>query len=301
MKACVIRVEGMAEERIAVLRRLTEVRVDPLVEEVREIVVGEEDLLHSEYTDNVIASLDGVRVLFVAVPGAYATHIAKSALRQGMHTFLGRSAAPSIAECQSIAALSEEAGVEAGISRIMRFHPFLSALPENWRANALTVRHERQRWDLKQFRQMMEDAVDLCCNLAGTGDVRKIEAQQIQNQQKLPGSLMIGFRFQNGTYAQIQLRHGVLESRYEVYAGGSSMEFEMNLLNNTLHVRNTSAGENDKGKFAFESQSLPNCDLIEQETITFLDSIASQKSVPVSIMEGLQTLQLIEGIRRALR
>ena len=112
---------------------------------------------------------------------------------------------------------------------------------------------------------------------------------------------MIGFRFQNGTYAQIQLRHGAMESHYEVYAGGSSMEFEMNLLNNTLHTRNTSARENDTGRFAFESRTLPHCDLIEKETITFLESIASQKTVSVSIMDGLQTLQLIEGIRKALR
>ncbi len=299
MRVCVIRVRGMAEERIAVLRRLEKER--SLIHETTEYLVDEEDLSDPGFLEQLSGLIKDAHVLFVAVPGAYATHLAVQALRMGVHTFLGRSAAPSIAECKMIAALGEEAGVEAGISRIMRFHPFLDALPTAWRANALTVRHDIQSWHQTTFQQMIEDAVDLCCSLAGMGDVRKIEAQQVQNSKKQPGSLMVGFRFQNGTYAQIQLRHGAVSSRHDVYAGGATLEFEVDLQENKLYTRNKGEEENDTHRFAFEGQALPNCNLIEQETIAFLNAIADQKPVPVSIMDGLQTLQLVEGIRKSLR
>ena len=93
---------------MAVLRQLEEER--SLIHETTEHLVDEEDLSDPGFLEQLSGLIKDAHVLFVAVPGAYATHLAVQALRMGVHTFLGRSAAPSIAECKMIAALGEEAG-----------------------------------------------------------------------------------------------------------------------------------------------------------------------------------------------
>ncbi len=294
----VIRVGRMAGERMEVLRRLEEERT---VDRVVEWLVREEDLIRPELHDITHQLTAELSVLFIAVPGIYAYHLATKSLRFGLDTFLGRSAVPSIADCKALAALAEEAGVELGISRITRFHSFLDAIPRDWRASSLAVLHESESQDQFAFQQMIEDAVDLCCNLAGMGEVRKIESQLVQRNRAQPGSLMLGFRFQNGTYAQIQLRQGIEQPRYSLYAGGGSFELDVDLNEHTLRVRSSSDYENDIPRIAFESKPLPKTNLIERETRAFLYNLANNQPVPVSIEDGLQTLQLVEKVREGLR
>ncbi len=286
MKVGVIRVDEMAVKRVAVLRGLVDAGE---LERVQEFVLAEDELVeHEALFDEVLAEFS---VVFIAVPGAYASHLTTRALRQGKHVFLGRAALPAMAECKVMVALGEEAGVEIGISRLMRFHPFLEQLPAGWRATALTVQQACLEHDAVLFQQMLEDAIDLCCNLAGTGEVRKIEAQLVQNGPAHPGSLMVGLRFQNGTYAQIQLRQGVARPRHVVYAGGGSFELEVDLI----------APENESARLAFESEPLPRINLIEAETTAFIRALTRRKPVPVSIFDGMQTLRLVEAIRKNLR
>ncbi len=300
MSCGVIRVDEMAVERVAVLRGLVDKGV---IEALQDVVVTEEELVNGGMQQ--LEMMTDAGVVFVAVPGKYAGQLTTHALRLGKHVFLGRAALPGISECKEMAALGEEAGVELGISRLMRFHPFLQRLPAGWRATALSVCEDSQDHDAVQFQQMLEDAIDICCNLAGTGEVRKVEAQLVKNGPAHPGSLMVGFRFQNGTYAQIQLRQGVARPRHIIYAGGGSFEIEVDLIGPAFFIRHQAGtenkAENESARLAFESESLPRINLVEKETTAFIRALTQRIPVPVSIFDGLQTLRLVEAIRKNLR
>ena len=298
MKVGVVRVDEMAEDRIAVLQRLSE-RGE--IASWEELVVTEDLLVQQEDQGSVRGVIESVDVVFIAVPGGYACQLATRALYLGRHVFLGRTALPTLGECKSLAALAEEAGAEIGISRPMRFHPLFQLLPDEMRATSLALHHASKTYDAVRFQQMLEDAIDMSCTLAGTCEVLKIESQQVQNSPVHPGSLMVGFRFQNGTYAQIQLRQGVPFYHHTIYAGGGSYELDADLISHVLHVRRLGENENDSSRLAFESHTLPCNDLIEKETTLFLSALAENKPAPVSIFDGLKTLRLVEGIRHNLR
>lgn len=286
----------MAVERLRVLRTLA--GESRYVSGVEEILVSGDALTEPAFFSELEGRVAGVQVLFIAVPSAYAFHLATLSLRLGMHTFLGRSAGPSIKECREIAALGEEAGVEVGISRIMRFHPFWRCKSDEWRVSTISVQHHVTV--TQGFQQMVEDAVDLCCSLGGTGEVRGVDAQLVQLERQNPNCLLVGLRFQNGVYAQIQLRQGALQERHVVYAGGS-FELELDLIQNLLMTRTSGKMENDKGQSAFESHPLQPENLIEQETRSFLAALTNNQPAPITVEDGLQTLRVVEQIRKNLR
>ncbi|MEM8486262.1 MAG: hypothetical protein AAF564_11985 [Bacteroidota bacterium] len=298
MRVGVIRVEQMAVERVAVLQKLAKAGE---LEEVRVLEVPEPALADGVVLDTLHEQLQDFHAVFVGVPGVYTPHLANAALKAGVHIFLGRSAVPSLSECTALAALAEEAGVEVGLSRIMRFHPFLEALPAAWRTAAITLHHSVTAVDATAFQQMLEDAVDLCCSLAGTGEVRKIEAQLVQRSRRFPVCLLVGIRFQNGTYAHVELKQGSRENAHSVYAGGGGFEIEADFEQQQIYRSRAASQENEALSNAFDKKNFRLQDLIATETIAFLASLRDRKPVPISIMDGLQTLRLVENIRKKLR
>ena len=298
MKVGVIRVAGMAVERVAALEALQQAGALDAVD-VRD--VSEASLADGTILVTLPDWLKDLQVVFAGIPGAYVPHLANAALRAGVHTFLGRAAVPSISECKALATVAEEAGVEVGVSRVMRFHPFREMLPATWRTTAITMRHCKTDQDPAGFQQMLEDAVDLCCSLAGTGEVRKIEAQLVQQNRRYPVCLLAGLRFQNGTYAQLELRQGAEQKVHTVYAGGGGFEFEADFNQQQIYLSRTAGEENEVESSAFDEKKFRLQDLIATETIAFLASLREKKPVPISIMDGLQTLRLVESIRKKLR
>lgn len=298
MRVGVIRVEHMAVERVAVLQKL--VKTGEL-DAVRVLDVPEPALADGTLLETLHEQLQNFQVVFICVPGTYTPHLANASLKAGRHTFLGRAAMPALSECKALAALAEEAGVEVGISSVMRYHPFLELLPEHWRASVITIRHTATEAGATGFQQIMEDAVDLCCNLAGTGEVRKIEAQLVQRSRRYPECLLVGMRFQNGTYAHIELRQRSRTRVHHVYAGGGGFEIEADLHAQQLYVSHAAEEENEAWSRAFDKKNFRLQDLIATETIAFLASLRDRKPVPISIMDGLQTLRLVENIRKKLR
>ncbi len=295
MKVGVLRVAGMAVERVTALKQ-----ADAL-DAVEVLDVSESALSDGTILGILPDWLKDLHAIFAGIPGAYVPHVVNVALRAGVHTFLGRAAVPSLSEYKALATLAEEAGVEVGVSRVMRFHPFREMLPAAWRTTAITMRHCKKGQDVTGFQQMLEDAVDLCCSLAGTGEVRKIEAQLVQRSRRYPVCLLAGLRFQNGTYAQLELKQGAQQNVHTVYAGGGGFEFEADFNQQQIHLSRAAGQENEVASSAFDEKKFSLQDLIATETIAFLASLRERKPVPISIMDGLQTLRLVESIRKKLR
>lgn len=257
--------------------------------------------LLEEMLSKVDILLAGVQVVFIGISPAFSFQVAQRALRRGIHVFLEWPAMPSLVECEELAHLAEEAGVEVGVSRPGRFHPLFDHLNEGLHASLMTIRHDMSGTDPILFKHGLDDAIDLCCCFTGTCDIRRVEAQILRGSSARPEVLLAGLRFQNGAYAQVQIRQWVPASTYVAFAAGPGFQIEANLQENTGYVRQSDSDENAAAGVAFETLQWSAFNPIQKETTAFLKALDRGLPAPVSLIDGYQTLRLVEAIRKNLR
>lgn len=260
-----------------------------------------ENGLLEEVLNEVDQLLTGTQVVFIGVSAAYSFQVAQRALREGVHVFVEWPAMPALPECEEMAQLAEEAGVEVGVSRTNRYHPMFERWQKEWHATSMTVHHDMLEANPTEFKLSLDDTVDLCCCFSGTSDVRKVEAQMLRGSMARPEVLLAGLRFQNGAYAQIQIRQQAPVAAHIAFAAGPGFHLEANLLENKGYLRKSDLDENARIGVAFESFEWPAFDLIEKETTAFLKALDRSIPAPVSLIDGYKTLRLVEVIRKNLR
>ncbi len=257
--------------------------------------------LLEEMLSKVDILLAGVQVVFIGISPAFSFQVAQRALRAGVHVFMEWQAMPSLTECEEMGQLAEEAGVEVGVSRPGRFHPLFDRLNDGLHASLMTIHHDLPGADPILFKQSLDDAVDLCCCFTGTCDIRRVEAQILRGSSARPEVLLAGLRFQNGAYAQVQIRQQVPASAYVTFVAGPGFQIEANLQENTGYVRQSDSDENAAAGVAFETLKWPAFNPIQKETTAFLKALDRGLPAPVSLIDGYRTLRLVEAIRKNLR
>ena len=231
------------------------------------------------------ALLEQIDAAFVTVPTAEHFRLAEAATKRGVHVFLEWPPATSIRECQAMIGLSEEARVEVGVSRPLRFHPVFEQIPTAWRASLMVLRRRVPASGEAAWPRWLADAIDLCCALSQSSSVQRIDAEAVRAAAAWPDAIAFALRFHSGAYAQVSIRRTTGPARSAVYAAGGGFAVEADL------------EENDAGTAAYESAALP----VARETQAFLHALAGQQPVPVSILDGLHTMRLAERLMEKLR
>jgi len=229
-------------------------------------------------------------VAFITVPTASHYHVAQAAARHGVHLFLEWPPATSICECESIVQLAEEAGVEVGISRPLRFHPLLSALG-NQRAHLIVLRQEVDASTPAFWPPRCADALDLCCALAQSHSIQRIDAEAVPRHAAWPEAIAFALRFHSGTYAQVSLYRRQQPGEDLLYVAGANAQLESDLEGTTLR------GHPPLGNRATGMGPSP----VEQETDAFLDALTIGQIPPVTALDGLHTMRLVERLMEQLR
>lgn len=219
---------------------------------------------------------DEIAVLFLEGPTAAHFRMARAAAAEGVHVFLGWPPATSLVECEGILQRAEEAGVEVGVSRPLRFHPGVATLPSDARAQLVVFSGVVSSEGPPAWPLWLADGIDLCCAMARSYSVQRIEAEAVRDGGIWPEAVAFSLRFHNGTYAQVNLRRGNPEGG-TLYVGGGGFQSEV-VLKPTDHRAGLVA-----------------------ETRAFLYAIQAGQPAPVSVLDGLQTLRLVERLMRRLR
>lgn len=258
-------------EVLAAEGRLDLHRVPPFTHADRSDVAA--SALHS-----LLPKLDA---LFVAVPTAEHYLAAEAAAKQGVPVFLEWPPATSLRECHALVHLAEEAGIEIGISRPLRFHPLFDDLPPNWNVGigriCMAVPPEPVAWQ-----ERLAGAVDLACALARSSSVKRIDAEAVRAEAPWPVALAFGLRFHNGSYVQASLHQ----------AGSPGIAFCPDHV--SLHGANLQYAADLDGAHGA-------ADLLLRETRAFVEALARRRPAPVSVLDGLHTMRLIERLRGRLR
>lgn len=217
-----------------------------------------------------------VGVLFCADGVRHYAQLSEIA-RRGLHLFLEWPPASSVAECRALAALSEEAGVEIGVSRPLRFQAWPGEASRNAHMDVVAI---EQSFDVSirgRWKRALEDAVDLALLFARSASPRRIDAAVARNDERLPLSTTAGIRFHNGTYVHLSIRHVPKTSpSMRIHLAGSGFSVDLN---------------------AADTRQIG----IRQETRAFLDAVAANRPAPVTVLDALQTIRLVEKLMERLR
>ena len=251
----------------------------------RRVLTAQPDLTCVEAAD-VHMLLDRADVLFIAA-GAGAVRCAEAAAKRGVHVFLEKPPA-SARHCDVLARRAEEAGVEIGVSRPLRFHPALTALPEGAapRLIVLQLPLGAAAWPAP-----VAEALDLCCALAGSHGVRRIDAEAARSTSAQPVAMAFDLRFHSGAYAQAQLRRG--RAGAVLYAAGLGFQLDADLDGAASWL------QQDEGPFERIAAAAPPP--LEAETRAFLDALREGRPAPVSALDVRHTMRLVGRLLQRMR
>lgn len=214
-------------------------------------------------------TLREVDVLFIGVPPGDRLAVAAEAARSGVHVFLEWPPAVSIQECGDIISLVEEAGLEAGVSRPLRFHERIRGIDS--RADLSSI---QLTGSLGNLYQELADLVDLACSLAGTTSVLRVDAQVVREQ----GIAAFGLRFHSGAYSQAVILPTSSRNTLSLIAAAAS-----EILQVQIDLDDELGG------------------VIAEETQQFLEAVSEERSVPVSALDALHTMRVVERLMGNLR
>ena len=218
--------------------------------------------------------LDTVEAVFVAVPTSQRYQVAAAAAKRGRHVFLEWPPATSARECEAVVRLAEEAGVEAAVSRPLRFQPDVRGLSPTARADLIVLRQTLATGAEPLWPHRLADAVDLCCALARSHSVQRVDAEMVRGPASQPEAAAFGLRFHSGTYAQASLWREA-SATLHLYAASPSATLDAPLAE-------------------------PRALLLQTETHAFLQALQNH-AVPVTALDGLYTMRLLERIMERLR
>ncbi len=240
------------------------------------------------------AFLDQTEAVFITVPTGAHFRMAEAAAKRGAHAFLEWPPATSIRECEAMLHLAEEAGVEVGVSRPLRFHPLFAALPSGWQPSVIALTVRVGEADPRPWPHRLADAVDLCAALARSGSAQRIDAEAVRGVGARPEAVAFTLRFHNGALAQVCLGRFPLDHRATVYVAGGD-------LHHTFDLREAAGegAENAGTSGALESPASLSPEAME--TDAFLTALAEQRPPPVTLLDGLHTMRLVERLMERLR
>ncbi|WP_457651343.1 Gfo/Idh/MocA family protein [Rhodocaloribacter sp.] len=242
------------------------------------------------------AFLDQTEAVFITVPTGAHFRMAEAAAKRGAHCFLEWPPATSIRECEAMLHLAEEAGVEVGVSRPLRFHPLFATLPAAWQPGLIVLTVRAREADPRPWPHRLADAVDLCAALARSGSAQRIDAEAVRGAGARPEAVAFTLRFHNGALAQVCLGRFPLDHRATVYVAGGDLHRTFDL------DEEATAGEGPENAGASEALERPGLASPEAaETHAFLTALAEKRPPPVSLLDGLHTMRLVERLMERLR
>ena len=220
--------------------------------------------------------LPQIDVLFATGGTLHHTQLSELAQR-GCHLFLEWPPARSVVECEALARLSEEAGIEIGVSRPLRFVRWPESAARLAHVDVLSVRQTLDVRTRGQWKRALEDAVDLTLAFTRGAAIRRVDVAAARDVRRLPLVTSASLRFQNRTFAQIEVRHGAASpASMLVGVAGPGYAFELDL------------------------SSLRD-EALACETGAFLEAVAANRTPPVSVLDALQTIRLLEKLMERLR
>lgn len=254
------------------------------------------------------ALLTDADAVCIAVPAAARFTVARAAVGEGTHVFLEWPPATGPAEAAELGHLTEEAGVEVGVARPFSAHALLAGRPADWRPRLFALTLDTGPGDplgALPWAHRLAGVLDLAVAFARSADVQRIEAEADRDGGRLR-AVALGLRFRGGAYAQTALhtRSRAVDAaeRFRLDATGGGVHLAARALGGPVCIERDSVPNGDLNPMPLPAFGLAPAGLPDDgEPADFLAAVAAGRPAPVSILDALHTLRLVERVMERLR
>ncbi len=272
---------------------------------------------YSDYHEMI--EKEALDVVTIALPTHLHQRAAKDTMAAGIHTFVEKPMADSVAAAQDMIAASYEHGVLLGVGHIERFNPAVIALKERLDAGQLGQIYQIHARRIGPFPPRVKDVgvvFDLATHelnimeyLTGAG-IRTIAAQVKQtlhdSHEDMVSSIL---RFDDGVIGMMDINWLTPTKIRELSVLGERGMFLVNYLTQELwFYENRSAQDHWLGlvtvgvtEGAVTKYEIPRVEPLRAELETFVEAIRQGYNGLVNGEEGLRAVFLAEQVLRASR
>lgn len=246
------------------------------------------------------ALLDASDAVCVAAPTMDHFVIGRAALAGGRSVFLEWPPTTSLDEAERLARHAEEAGTEVGVARPLPDAALLAGVPDDWRPRllslSLTIGPDDALAALP-WPHRLAGVVGLLSSLARSRDATRVEAEADRGPGVALRAVAFSLRFRRGAYAQALIRETAHapEGSFRLDASGQGLHGAAHDLDGPLCLERD--GANPIPAAALDPALRP----ADYDLAAFLAAIAAGRPAPVSILDGLHTMRLVERLMARLR
>ncbi len=193
------------------------------------------------------------------------------------------------------------------MARPLPVGPLLAARPDGWQPRLIALHlaagpppadgADPDDLGALPWPHRLAGAADLCLALAGSRDLQRVEAEADRGPGRLLRTVAFSLRFRNGTYAQAVLREDARPpepaERFRLDASGQGLRVSARAREGPLCIEAQNSGPDA----AFEPASGPPDD----DLGLFIGALARRRPAPVSVLDALHTMRLVERLMARLR
>lgn len=242
--------------------------------------------------------------------------IAKQAIKSGKHVFIEKPLSSTVKEARELVELVDEARVKAMVGHVERFNPALLGLNKKILKPMFIEVHRLAEFnprgtDVSVVLDLMIHDIDIILSLV-KANVKRVSASGVAILSKTPDIANARIEFDNGCVANVTASRVSVKSmrKMRIFQPGAyiSMDF-LKKKSDMFRIEDKKPAEdaetnhfeldlpdNTKKYITYETVDKKDINAIKMELELFHKSIAQNKPVPVSVLEGYNAMHVAQSI-----
>jgi predicted dehydrogenase len=257
--------------------------------------------------------IEKAEMLSVVVPTTFHYEVAAKAIAAGVHCLIEKPVTVTVDEALKLAKLADEHNVKVAVGQIERFNPAVRAVMERGVRPAFIEAHRLAAFnprgtDVAVVLDLMIHDIDLCLMLTGSRPI-DIHASSVGVISKQADIANARLTFENGAVANLTASRISLGAMRKIRIFEKSGYFSLDLAKRQADLYSLdSAGKETSGmriplgesgeNLVYQKVNDDGQDMLGLELKTFLNAIADNRPVAVSLSDGTEALRVALEVER---
>lgn len=272
-------------------------------------VIEQYNLPRFTIAEELIQSVDAIDIV---APTTLHFDLCEMAIRNGKHVFVEKPITNTVEEAKTLVKLVEEAHIKFQVGHVERFNPAFLALkgmelkPMFIEVHRLAEFNPRGT-DVSVILDLMIHDIDIVLSIVQS-TINRISASGVAVMSNTPDIANVRIEFHNGCVANLTSSRISLKKMRKMRLFQKDAYIGIDFLDKKTEIIKIKSPE-DAGKFtldidtndgkktiAIDNPEIKQSNAIRMELEMFRDAILQNKPVPVSVIDGLQALEVAHQI-----
>lgn len=259
--------------------------------------------------EELIQSVDAIDIV---APTTLHFNLCEMAIRNGKHVFVEKPITNTVEEAKTLVKLVDEAHIKFQVGHVERFNPAFLAL-KGKELNPMFIEVHRlaefnpRGTDVSVILDLMIHDIDIVLSIVQS-TINRISASGVAVMSNTPDIANVRIEFHNGCVANLTSSRISLKKMRKMRLFQKDAYIGIDFLDKKTEIIKIKAPE-DAGKFtldidtndgkktiAIDNPEIKQSNAIRMELEMFRDAILQNKPVPVSVIDGLQALEVAHQI-----